>query len=1427
MSNHTLLRALFPTTSLRHPAVAALLAASAVGLASAASAQTLQDTERQAPDQNGVDVITGKINIPMLTSITVGNSKQGGLTYAYGWAGGQFFDTFNMQFNGLGNPTDIIILGQGHHFSYDSGTDTYSNADGDGATLVHNTSISGYVYTQADGTAFTFLRSLGDSGFLPVVLYRLSTITKPDGEVITYSWDLQDGRRQCNPPLQNCVTTAPAGRLQGISSNRGYLIKARYASNTYSYAAGADNSAWSQLTSVQAINMAVDYCNPGGSGSCTGLTQSWPTLTVGSSTSGGVTTRTFTDPLGNTSSVGLSGSLPINVKRPAGATNDLDITYDANNRVQTYHKGGGTWTYAYSDSGTLRTTTVTQPLGGTKVWVSDTGTKLVQSYTDENAHTTSYQYDSFGRLTQTTYPETNYTHLTYDARGNVTETRQVAKPGSGLSDIVSSASFDAACANPVTCNQPNSTTDANGNETDYTYDPAHGGVLTVTPAAPATGAVRPQARYSYSALSAYYKNFTGSIVAAPSPIYVLTGTSTCQTTASCSGVADEVKTTIAHGSTGVANNLLATAVTTASGDGALTATTGYGYDVFGNMTTVDGPLSGTDDTTTYRYDANQQVVGVIGPDPDGAGSRKRAALKIAYDADGNVTQRAQGSVAGTSDADWAAFSGVIMENTTYDAFDRVNTDSLAQGGFTQYGYDADGRLQCTALRVNTPYTSLPDACTPRTAGTYGYDRVTRATFDPAGQVTQVTTAYGTPDPSNDQTRTYNANGTVATLADANGNLTTYDYDGFDRLSKTRYPDTTLGAGTSSASDYEQLGYDPAGNVTSRRLRDTTSIAYTYDHLNRPTLEDLPGSDPDVTLGYDLLGRLTSAATSAQTLTFGYDALSRMTSQGGPLGTMSAQYDAAGRRTRLTWPDAFYVTYDYDTAGNLMHIRETGAASGTGVLAAFAYDDMGRRTSLTRGNGTITGYTFDTASRLATLTQDLSGTAADLTLTLAYTPPSQIKSVTRSNTAYSASFADKGLAYTVNGLNQTIASGTDTIGYDAMGNVHTVNADTYTYDHENLLLTGPNGAGYSYDPLMRLFRQASTGALADLQYDGLDMVGEYDALGTLRKRYVFGPGTDEPLVEYDRSGGTFTRAWLHADERGSIVARSDDTGAKTAINSYDEYGVPAAGNVGRFQYTGQAWLPELGVYYYKARLYASRLGRFLQTDPIGYGDGLNWYNYVGGDPINGIDPMGLNDVVVIANKNGVEKCPDGYRPKGRNRAGRLVCTNMPLPIASLSTTGSEGGAKGSNSQEPPCPRVSAGDIRRHLPDKGVVTQLKDGVSSYIQGVAWGATALAARVGLLGSTAEQQAINTNAQLGQVLGQIASHPGQTASFVGAVVSKYPVQVAGRIGTGIALSAATTPYLGVPVTGLAAYGTAFKEAYQNPNVVAAAVVAGESCTP
>lgn len=137
----------------------------------------------------------------------------------------------------------------------------------------------------------------------------------------------------------------------------------------------------------------------------------------------------------------------------------------------------------------------------------------------------------------------------------------------------------------------------------------------------------------------------------------------------------------------------------------------------------------------------------------------------------------------------------------------------------------------------------------------------------------------------------------------------------------------------------------------------------------------------------------------------------------------------------------------------------------------------------------------------------------------------------------------------------------------------------------------------------------------------DIAPRSSASLAITRRYVWGLGADEPLVQYE--GADFaTRRYLVADERGSIIAITDASGNALSLNSYDEYGIPASTNQGRFQYTGQAWIPELGMYSYKARIYSPTHGRFLQTDPAGYPDGPNWYGYSLNDPVNNIDPSGM-------------------------------------------------------------------------------------------------------------------------------------------------------------------------------------------------------------
>jgi RHS repeat-associated protein len=131
-----------------------------------------------------------------------------------------------------------------------------------------------------------------------------------------------------------------------------------------------------------------------------------------------------------------------------------------------------------------------------------------------------------------------------------------------------------------------------------------------------------------------------------------------------------------------------------------------------------------------------------------------------------------------------------------------------------------------------------------------------------------------------------------------------------------------------------------------------------------------------------------------------------------------------------------------------------------------------------------------------------------------------------------------------------------------------------------------------------------------------------------RRYVPGADEDEPVIWYEGSGFT-DRRWLHADNQGSIIAYSTDAGSALTIYGYDAYGVPNAWAGSRYRYTGQTEIPEAQLYYYKARVYDPTLGRFLQTDPVGYKDDADLYAYVGDDPIDRADPTGNNAIVIGA------------------------------------------------------------------------------------------------------------------------------------------------------------------------------------------------------
>ena len=113
-------------------------------------------------------------------------------------------------------------------------------------------------------------------------------------------------------------------------------------------------------------------------------------------------------------------------------------------------------------------------------------------------------------------------------------------------------------------------------------------------------------------------------------------------------------------------------------------------------------------------------------------------------------------------------------------------------------------------------------------------------------------------------------------------------------------------------------------------------------------------------------------------------------------------------------------------------------------------------------------------------------------------------------------------------------------------------------------------------------------------------------------------------------------YYHTDGLGSITELTDPSSSVIEKYSYDIFGnviiKDAQGNVlsqsavgNPYFFTARALDPETGLYYYRARYYNPKIGRFLQTDPVGYSAGINLYAYCSNNPINYTDPMGLRSV----------------------------------------------------------------------------------------------------------------------------------------------------------------------------------------------------------
>jgi RHS repeat-associated protein len=107
-------------------------------------------------------------------------------------------------------------------------------------------------------------------------------------------------------------------------------------------------------------------------------------------------------------------------------------------------------------------------------------------------------------------------------------------------------------------------------------------------------------------------------------------------------------------------------------------------------------------------------------------------------------------------------------------------------------------------------------------------------------------------------------------------------------------------------------------------------------------------------------------------------------------------------------------------------------------------------------------------------------------------------------------------------------------------------------------------------------------------------------------------------------------YYHTDHLGTPQLLTDSTQAVVWQAHYDPFGratVVTQTVVNNLRLPGQYYDQEMGLHYNYFRDYDPTLGRYIQSDPIGLAGGINTYAYVGGNPVNNIDPDGLTAVPI--------------------------------------------------------------------------------------------------------------------------------------------------------------------------------------------------------
>ena len=340
--------------------------------------------------------------------------------------------------------------------------------------------------------------------------------------------------------------------------------------------------------------------------------------------------------------------------------------------------------------------------------------------------------------------------------------------------------------------------------------------------------------------------------------------------------------------------------------------------------------------------------------------------------------------------------------------------------------------------------------------------------------------------------------------------------------------------------------------------------------------------------------------------------------------------------------------------------------------AYIYDNNGNVERITSNIGNAV-YGYDALDRLTS--DDLPTQAANpLTYDRNGNRTSIIEGITNTASTY------------LPNSNQLDTLGSS-IGHDLAGNRISDQNGTRAFEYNNagrLFKVYENGsliATYTYNYQGQRTRKVTASGTTVYHYDlNGSFISETDELGAPMKDIVY--RNSIPIAQIDVGLTSEFITYLHSDhlgtprrgtnENGIVVWNWDSDAFGTAVANDDSDG-DGVSTVVNLRFPGQYYDQETRLHYNYFRYYDPATGRYITSDPIGLGGGVNTYGYVLGNPVMGIDPFGLAccnrrtevDMACAGNANAsFRRCM--AVANGGNYICEPLCGRLPPPFSQICT-----------------------------------------------------------------------------------------------------------------------------------------------------------------